>query len=427
MKSTINALYILVLGEICLGGGGRLIAVGPVSLRMVLFTLTIGFTTVMILRGKTLPKEYQLLLTIFFFTIVVGLIRGISQDAQRIFWWQDVKPLLYFFMLPFFYFVNESKQCIQNTGSVIKFSAVFLSIAFFVVLLLIHTGLLPFLKFYNPAIQSEEFFFRGELTFFYKGFLYLCIGFIFFHLAGKRNTLAMVVVLVAIIFTFTRGFLFALALTYMVHYFLKSSKVKSAAFAGIALLIIFFGQPVIGYISQQIDSLRNTIQAEMSGTPSGRHVPDATLLGDREFSDTGRLQQIKEVIDQITPTSFFIGHGFGIGIPSRPVHMEISYLEIVHKQGLLGLLFWLYILCLLFRKYTAAERTGLRDAFFCGAIFVFFQSLTNQYMNNPIGLTMILISLVCLDHLKRKGTVFNNTTNTTLSNQKSAELYDQNF
>jgi hypothetical protein len=423
MKYIKNLLFVLVLGEITLGGGGRLMAIGPVSLRMILFVLALIFTIACLLRGEKIPTEYKVLLIFFTITLTIGLTRGIMQDAQRIYWWEDVKPLMYFYMLPFFYFVVAHQQDVEKAGSIIKLSSIVLSFAFFTLLLFIHTGLLPFLEFYQPAIQSGEFFFRGELTFFYKGFLYLCVGFIFFDLADRNTAWLKILVMAAILFSCTRGFLVALSLTYMVYYFLNSSRIKSAVFGVVALLVVLFGQQFISYVSEEIDSLKTQLR---ENAPLA-HTPDATLLGDREFSDSGRRQQIEEVIDRVTLSSFFIGHGFGVGVPSRPVHMEISYLEIMHKQGLTGLLFWASILYLLFKKYRAAEVVPLRNAFFCGAIFVFFQSLTNQYINNPIGLAMVLLALICLDRMKKSKPVFRGTEYQDYSNQKSAELSDLSF
>jgi hypothetical protein len=36
------------------------------------------------------------------------------------------------------------------------------------------------------------------------------------------------------------------------------------------------------------------------------------------------------------------------------------------------------------------------------AIFVFFQSLTNQFVNSPIGMSMVLLSIVVLDIMNTK-------------------------
>ena len=206
------------------------------------------------------------------------------------------------------------------------------------------------------------------------------------------------ILLIAILFTVTRGFWLALLATYAVYYFTKStsSKVKSFAFVVLAIGIVAGGKALVGKTSQLIDEVRSD-RIETSGTP-----PKSTLLGDRNYSDEGRLQQIKEVATQVTFGSALWGHGFGNGVTSRPVHMEISYLEILHKQGLPGLALWAGLLWLLITKYNAAQPGGLRDAFFFSSLFTFIQSLTNQYINNPIGLSMILLSLVCLDVLRKR-------------------------
>lgn len=405
MKSYAKGLFIILLAEIAIGGGGRLISFGPVSLRMVLFAAALIFTLIALFSGEKISKEYKILLAFFFVTIVVGWVRGVFNGAQQQYWWEDIKPLLYFLILPFFAIAFKK---IENNGlyasSIIRFSAVFLAVAFFIILILIHTGVIPFLDFYARTVNTGEFFFRGEITFFYKGFLYLCIGLIFIHFLNTKHRIALTsLVLLAISLTFTRGFLLALCLTYAGYYLLNYRYIKAAVFTMLAILTITYGQATIGYISQTIDILRNpknTVSTSASNPESKvQNIPQKNLLGNRDYSDTGRLQQIKEVGERVTPVSFFLGQGFGKGVPSRPIHMEISYIEIFHKQGLLGLAFWSYIFFLLFKKFRYAPASDRRDAFFCGALFVFCQSLTNQYINNPIGLSMVLLTLTYFDQL----------------------------
>lgn len=408
MKSITSGLFILLFSEIAIGGGGRLTSLGPVSLRMILFVIASVFTLIASTRGQKISKEYKILLTLFIITITIGWIRGILNGAEQQYWWEDIKPLLYFFILPFFAITFSNEINILNASRIIRFAAVFLAVAFFVALFLIHTNIIPFLDFYALAIDTGEFFFRGQVTFFYKGFLYLCIGLIFIHFLSIKNKTALLsLVLLAILLTFTRGFILALCLTYAGYFFLNHHYIKATIFTTLAICIIAYGQAAISYTSQAIDIARSTTKtysmSDSNGPPvEQQYIPKKNLLGNRDFSDSGRLQQITEVIERITPLSFFMGHGFGNGVPSRPVHMEISYLEIFHKQGLLGLAFWGYIFFMLLQKYRNTPLSPMRDAFFCGALFVFFQSLTNQYINNPIGLSMVLVTLTCLDRLDDK-------------------------
>jgi hypothetical protein len=409
-------LFIVLFAELVLGGGGRLTAFGPISLRMGLFSMALLLTAVHIFVGEKIPIWYQKLLVIFIVVMIISLSIGIWSGAEKKFWWEDVKPLLYFFILPFFSVAVKTQAQVETVVKLIKVSAIAQATIFFCLLLLIHTGVMPFLDFYKPAIETGEFFFRGEITFFFKGFVYLCIGFIFIQFTQKRNrAFWLIFILLAIILSFTRGFLLALALTYASYFFMKGAWWKVITLSTAALAILVIGSDLIGFASEKIDSLKrgefeNTAVAQNATSTSANIAvkvkvpsPNSTLLGDREFSDAGRIDQIREVYDGVTPLSLLIGHGFGIGIPSRQVHMEISYLEIFHKQGILGLLFWGIIVLTLFVKYRAAISSPLSDAFFLSAIFVFFQSLTNQFINNPIGLSMILLTIVVLDLLKKPG------------------------
>lgn len=398
MNRFILLLFTAILFELMLGGGGRLINWGPVSLRMILFVIAFIVVCIQILRRKKLPRDYWLLCLLFACLLLIGLSQGIAIGANRAFWWEDLKPLLYFFILPFFGFAFQAGASPELAASSIKRSGIILSSSFIIVLVLIHTGVVPFLDFYNFFIETQEFFFRGELTFFYKGFIFICIAFLFVYFSEQPyKHLILILLGVGILLSVTRGFLFAFFLTYAFYYFLKSSFIRSALFVIISLAVVLAGQVVIRESSKVIDQLKNKPEFAQE-VPIH---PDSNLLGDRNYSDDGRFQQIKEVTEEINLKSMIIGHGFGMGIPSRPVHMEISYLEIFHKQGIVGLAFWAYLLWLLYKKYEVATPGGLSSAFFFGSSFVYFQSLTNQYINNPIGLSMVMLSIVCLDQLKK--------------------------
>jgi hypothetical protein len=82
--------------------------------------------------------------------------------------------------------------------------------------------------------------------------------------------------------------------------------------------------------------------------------------------------------------------------------MEISYLEIFHKQGLIGLAFWASLAGAIFHQYLQAGPSAETDAFFYSSLFIFIESLTNQYINNPIGMSILLLSLVCLYKLRTR-------------------------
>jgi len=126
----------------------------------------------------------------------------------------------------------------------------------------------------------------------------------------------------------------------------------------------------------------------------------------REESDRIREMQLQQVKDAVSPVSFIVGHGFGDGVRVRKNHMEINYLEIFHKQGIIGIAFWLYMLAYIIINYINVKKLQpgnepLARSFLLATFFVYIESITNPFLTNSIGLNIIMISIVCLNVLKR--------------------------
>ncbi|HEY0741646.1 MAG TPA: hypothetical protein VGD40_09290 [Chryseosolibacter sp.] len=387
MKNISRILFFVIIVELILGGGGRLTAFGPVTLRMILFAAAMLLTVVYFIQGRRLPSVFSYFLAAFIASMFFAAIIGIVSGAEMTLLFEDVKPLAYVLILPFFVFIIEDTTVVRRVPSLIISGAAILAVTFFVILVMIHTELVSFLSFYDLVIPTGEFFFRAETTFFYKGFIYVCIALIFaFFIQRKHKVIMMLLLATAIILTFTRGFLFALTLTYLLYAVLEKKFIHASVTLMFAIIVVFFSKPIIYGASILLHEVKGLDE----------RVPKEQLLGNRDASDAGRFMQASEVLAKITPLSFAVGHGFGNGVPSRPVHMEISYLEIFHKQGVVGLGVWAYLLYLLLAAYRAAVRDAVSKAFFFSALFIFLQSITNQFVNNPIGLSFVLLSLTYL-------------------------------
>jgi len=103
MMSRISSiLFLFMLVELCLGGGGRFTAVGPVSLRMILFSMALVVGTVQFIKGKSFPFEIGRWMIGFVFMISIGMAVGMANHNPIKLIYEDVKPLCYFFVLPFF-------------------------------------------------------------------------------------------------------------------------------------------------------------------------------------------------------------------------------------------------------------------------------------------------------------------------------------
>ncbi|MBX7125639.1 MAG: hypothetical protein K1X47_08110 [Cyclobacteriaceae bacterium] len=391
-------VLLAVVLELCLGGGGRLTAWGPLSLRMVLYALAMSLTLWHYFTGARTPAWINRFMLIYLSVLALGLLVGWLHGAQPKLIWEDLRPLLYGFMLPFFWFALPQTSP-ESLAQWIRRSALVLAIAFVVMLFLIHSGAVPFLRFYQLTVQTEEFFFRGEYTFTFKGFVFLALG-IFFHVltGGKWKYAAVMLLTMALLLTFTRGFVFSLLLTFVSYWVLSGNYVKAIAVSVLALLLVLSGGQAIEKISTMLST--NEISAPVLNRSPSRDIEPKYRLGDRAYSDGQRFVQVNEVYQALSWRSILQGHGFGMGTQSKPVHMEISYMEILHKQGLAGLAAWGALLIFAFSTWRSNAQGAINDVFFFTILFFYFQSLTNQYMNNPIGLSMILMSLVVLKQRK---------------------------
>ena len=123
---------------------------------------------------------------------------------------------------------------------------------------------------------------------------------------------------------------------------------------------------------------------------------DKSFQENREESDYIRVLIIEQVWNAITYLSFLIGHGFGYGIEERTTHMEISYMDIFHKQGIFGLTVWILLLVsvISFGRSVSQKYKETADFWVTAVLMVYLQSFFNPYINNPMGLTVILMGLV---------------------------------
>ena len=371
MNIILKILFLLTLLELFLGGGGRIFEIGSATLRIVLFFINILVILTLYSYQGRIPK-FVILLSIS--SIIILCIHGI------IGWWnggtfalisEDIKPLSYFLSVIFFSYYINSKKRVLLVLSLLKKTSIIIAITYLVIQILFHFDKLDFLSFYefaNNQIASSEFFFRGtEGLFFYKGFLYMTIGLIAWINSenSKFKVIAIIVISIAMILSGTRGFILMFGILYA----------------------LFYGLPML--LKLNIKLLLFAIILVLSSLYFFKNVD----IGNKNLSDSVRIEQIKQVVDQIGPVSLFIGHGFGNGVPIRIVHMEIGYLEVFHKQGLVGLLFWVLFFIVLYNAYIKEKNDlTIRKVFFLSIIFVFLISLTNPFFNNPIGISLFVIS-----------------------------------
>ncbi len=370
----LKLLFVPILYELVIGGGGRYLEIGPLSFRMVFFGISLFLSFVYFLNKQIVKRNIVIIVAFFTMIILFSSIVGYFNLAPIEFILGDLKPLFFFYIILFFSLVIKDLDDIERICRIIKKGSVLLAVLYILVILLLLFGKIDFSSFYEKQNEIGEIMFRNDSLFIYKGFLYLCIGFFFYLFSDKWYAkLILVFLFFSIVLTLTRGFILftTLIAVYYVFFINKNILVKiSTSLIGLLLMIAlpFFMES----------------------------------LGDKSGSDSLRFVQINQVLSDVNLISFFVGHGFGIGVPVRPRGMEISFLEIFHKQGLLGLAFWFSIFTYIFLMYYNIKNKEYRKIaipFLLSVVFIILQSGTNPYMNNPIGLSMILITIVVFSRL----------------------------
>ena len=367
----------LILLEVFLGGGGRLIDVGTLSIRMYIFLFSMCLGGLFLFARPIVKTQVVTILLTATIAICLELLVGYIHHHEKRLIFEDVKPLLFVYSLLFMPFLIRDSSDVNLIMRLLRGSAIILALSYLLILGLIHTNTIAFKPFYNWCYQTQEFFFRGEFAFFYKGFFFMCVGIFFYRWAdGLWSKAAIIIILTAIILTFTRGFILTFLIVAFIYLFFIMARVVYLFLFALSMIIIV---PVIW-----------------------RFVSNEGMI-DRQTSNTHRIDQIIQVIDETTPSSILIGHGFGKNVASRQdLHLEIAYLEIFHKQGVVGLLFWLYLLYVILINYRKAVKVNPDKAtpFLLAVLFAYIQSLTNPFVNNPLGITLLVISFLCLHHLQ---------------------------
>lgn len=366
----IKAFFIILLLELFLLGSGQFLSLNGVSLRMLFYSIAIFVSMFLLLKYTRMPKHFFLFLLIYILMLSISSFIGIINNAGNKEVLENLKPLLFAFMIiPFSMFITDIKR-IFLVSKIIKLSGLFMSVSLILLLIFLMLGYIDFNEMYVLLSSDANDFMMNNADIpriFYKGFLYLCIAFIFyFYSDDKYKNFILILLLASIILTFTRGFLLALVLSFILISIIEFKKKNS-----FSMLISIFMTVVIilpFYLN---------------------------LIGERGISDMDRIIQIQQVFDAITFSSFFIGHGYGIGVPIRQNGMEITFLEIFHKQGILGLFLWIGFLFYMIFNYLNIKNLTYKKIFkpfLVSTFFVYFQSLTNPYLNNPIGMSIVLLA-----------------------------------
>ncbi|MEH7274656.1 O-antigen ligase family protein, partial [Neobacillus vireti] len=426
--------------ELFVGGGGRLIDFGVLSIRQVLFILLIVTFIFRIVKEKAwfntrintffrinpVTIGVYALIVWFAASAVIGLVNGhplsiVMMDFLRVAFFG-----LYF---PLAYYISNERFTLNRIIRLLKYSALVVAIFTITVSLLGKTvfaaNFKPFYDFMN-WMMNDDLFFRPSNSVFYKSHLFVLIGLIlsFNDLLNKnyRKLEIAIVILgsISVLWSETRGFLLAFMLSVLMIIVLDvkvivdpikglSNKIKkmiqSKQFIRkftISLLVLVAVPFLFEYMTLErfeVVTVEDTSEYqegnEANGTTSGKtktQVNDVSVNARMEF-----IVASKEIL--ANPKNLILGLGYGSAVAGREDGLEMSFLDILLEQGLIGFAIWCYLFLIIYINYYKAYKQDYKISALDISLLSAFMGLLlltniNPFINNPIGICFFLIMLV---------------------------------
>ena len=389
IRRTLGAgLMYLVIFEAAVLGSGQLVHVaGPLTLKMLLFALSMLFVLVSLPCGERIRMSALLLVVSYFGSIAFSIVWGLSRDAPLDKIGIDISPALSFLLLPFFEITVRNEKQVMRVIHIIMVASGVITCMYIAIVLSLWTGyvtyanLASWLGSLGPSTGMGDFLFdESTKRVFYKGAIYLAIALIFFLFRrGRWAKIAALFMILNLIAIGARGFFLALFLTGC--FYVLIGPIRTTRKVSLILPMVLIGALLLPKLS--------------------------LLAGDRSESNRVRIVTLNQVLGRTNLATTIVGDGFGFGVPERPEHMEIVPLEIFLKQGLIGLCWWGALFTTLIVRFRSALRQGnaeLAYPFFLSSVFIAVESCTNPFINNPIGMTFVTLALTCLSILGSKDT-----------------------
>lgn len=450
-------LLTVFLIEVFVGGGGRLIDFGVISIRQLLFILVVATYVYRLFREKALfnkdvntfirlnPVSVGMYLLIGWFIVstLIGILNGNSLGLAV----KDFFRVSYFLVyFPLAYYISAVRFTKADVINLLKYSALAVAIFTIAIDLLGKTifGGLAFKPFYDflNNMMNDDLFFRPSNSVFYKSHLYVLIGLvislnaIFEKRYTKVDIANIILCSVSILWSETRGFLLAFMVSALVIILLDlkvltdpikgmlnkvNNAVRSKHFLkkSIVFLVIIVSIPFLyKYMTlerfEEVVVVEDENQAEPSSETNSTDDGKAkTKTGEVEtkvndVSVNSRLTFIKESRDILmdNPVDFIFGTGHGTEIAGR-IMIEMSFLEILVEQGVIGLSIWLFLSLLVFLNYYTLYKRGYKLGAIEISLMAAFMGLLlltniNPFINNSIGIIFFVLVLVFSQNQKDK-------------------------
>jgi hypothetical protein len=319
------------------------------------------------------------LVLVYLLVHVGGLVVGAFYGGDLSEMLTEFQQSLYWLAAPFFALMLQTEQDTERCARIVQIAGITLATGYLGTLVGFISGLIPMGLIKSVIGPTGEVVFRSGEFFIYKGFLYLGISIVFFvAIRGRFWLVAVAWAATAIVLTFTRGFILSSAVSVLLMLCVQGrwrAAVPALLLVASAAFVVWFYLPSV----------------------------DTTVHASHELSTNQRLQDMSYMFYHVDANTLLFGEGYGSLINDR-YQIENTFLWAVWKLGTPGLLFWLFplSLCIYYYSKVPNRRSNtLGNAYLFGTLLVYVQTLTNPFLNNPIGLSFVMLAIFSLRRLSR--------------------------
>lgn len=422
--------------ELFAGGGGRLIAIGPVSIRQEMF----AFVLFVFIIRFFINKQTRLEVSNYFFKhntavfwlsllmvvwIVFSAICGVTYHHPIGMVITDSFRVIFVIMIiPIIYYIDENRFTKKDFLNVLFWATLFVSLL--TIIISVWGKLLDnhqFYYFYRTAnsLIPADLFFRPSRGVFYKSLFLvlftLIIASVEFmnHNLTKFHALIAVFGAIAVVLSETRGlylgYLIGLLVYLLVRFVIRVwGKPKHVLnyrriIRNVVFLIVAIGATLYFYTNSTISRF---------SVPDDSPAPELNIpneSGKGQIHDSSMNVRVVLLHDSVklvkkSPTNLFFGNGYGTTIGKRKTGIEMTFIDIMVEQGLVGVLIWLAFsllpLLYYFKAFLKHHDLENDDIALLGCtLAMIVMTNINPFLNSPIGLGFLLPVIVVSFKLSR--------------------------
>lgn len=427
-------LFCILAADCAMLGSGKLLHVGPVSLRMALSAAVVLLTLPQVFQNmrSLLRRPTVLCIAAFALWCFVAAGIGIARGNDKALLLSDLKGFAYLALVPGAVCLLRDTDRMRTLSVVVWGASVALAL-FCVLVVGLHlaaparTDVIG-LALHGVGLSSYARISDAILRFFPYSCMYLLTGLLLSaHFAAQQKTFVRAVMFVfagalqcfGLFFTYTRSLyggcgVAILALVVLACFCCRISYVKAlgalAASAAVVIccLVLLGAAMRTDYVHYALvrlgvceqDDTRYSAMTDDAQDSVQEQMDYFNELS--ESSDQVRQDTVSDLLDGIKVSPIF-GSGLGAKIPARPDGVnEYFYLDLMYKSGVIGVMLYLSALVVaavrLLRRHTAEYACLWLCALAGFAAFSFFM----PYMNASLGIFTYASTLAMVENMPKK-------------------------